>query len=110
MNDFYDTAIVTNHAKKRTKERLGLSKKSADKITQKALDFGIKISDTKGSLRKYLDFLYESHKNSNNTRIYNRKIYLFHNNICITIINLPNRFNKTCDKIQKRINSERKSS
>lgn len=98
---------MTNHAKERTKKRIGLSKKNADKNAQKAYDFGIKHSDTKGSLHKYMDSLYLSHLNSNNTRIYNRKVYLFHDKLCITVLNLPNKFSELCDKIQKRINEQK---
>lgn len=93
---------VTKHGIKRTKERVGLSKKLADKNAQKALDFGIKHSETKGSLNKFMNALYLKYKNSNNTRVYNRKVYLFHNEILITVINLPNKFSAAADKIQKR--------
>lgn len=93
---------ITKHSVKRTKERVGLSKKLADKNAQKALDFGIKHSEAKGSLRKFMDALYLKYKNSNNTRVYNRKVYLFNNEVLITIINLPNKFSATADKIQKR--------
>lgn len=98
---------ITNHAKKRTKKRIGISKKDADRNAQKAYHFGIKHSDTKGKLQKYIDFLYLSHGKSNNTRIYNRKVYLFHNEVLITVLNLPYRFNDLCDKLQKKINEEK---
>lgn len=39
--------VVTEHSVKRTKDRLGLSKKLADKNVQKALEFGITHSDAK---------------------------------------------------------------
>ncbi|MDH6674279.1 hypothetical protein M2277_004971 [Paenibacillus sp. LBL] len=94
--------ITTNHAKQRTKDRLGLSKKLTDKLAQKALDYGIKHSDTAGSLRRFMDSLYLSQRNANNIRIYNRKIYLFHDTILVTIINLPNKYSTLADKIQKR--------
>lgn len=93
---------ITKHGVKRTKERVGLSKKIADKNAQKALDLGVKHSETKGSLKKFMDALYLKYKNSNNTRIYNRKVYLFHGRVLITIINLPNKFSAAADKIQKR--------
>ncbi|MNV48243.1 hypothetical protein D3C71_1401400 [compost metagenome] len=53
-----------------------------------------------------MDSLYLSCKNSNNTRIYNRKVYLFHNDVFITVLNLPNKFNDVTDKIQRRKNEE----
>lgn len=94
-------AIVTNHAKQRTKDRLGVSKKMADKMANKALEHGITHSMAKGNLKGYLDKLYLKHKTANNLRVYNRKVYLFDRGILITIINLPNNLIKIADKIQK---------
>lgn len=94
-------AIVTNHAKQRTKDRLGVSKKIADKIALKALENGITHSLAKGNLKSYLDKLYLTHRNANNLRVYNRKVYLFNKSVLITVINLPNNLIKAADKIQK---------
>ena len=102
MNDNHQIAISTNHAKKRTKDRTGLSKKLADKNAQKALDFGITHGETKGSLKKLIDALYFKNKSANNIRIYHRDIYIFQNEVLITIIDLPNRYAAAADKLQKR--------
>ena len=93
--------VVTNHGEQRVKDRLGLSKKLADKISQKALEHGIKHSETKGSLKRYIDALYLKHKKANNIRIYHRKVYLFKEEILITVLNLPNRYSAITDKLQK---------
>lgn len=61
---------VSRHAAKRTKERVGLSKKIADKNAQKALDEGITHAETRGSLNRYLNHIYFSNKSINNVRIY----------------------------------------
>lgn len=96
-------AIVTNHAKQRAKDRLGVSKKIADKVATKALEGGVTHSLAKGNLKSYLDKLYLKHRNANNLRVYNRKVYLFNNTVLITVINLPNSLIKVADKIQKNI-------
>ena len=98
--------IVTNHAKQRTKDRLGVSKKIADKITNKALENGITHAQAKGNLKAYLDKVYLTHKNANNLRVYNRKVYLFRGAVLITVINLPNKLINIADKIQKNIAKE----
>ena len=100
-------AIVTNHAKERTKERLGLRKKVADKVANKALENGIKHSMAKGNLRKYFEKLYLTERKANNIRIYNRKVYLFKGTVLITVINLPNNLIKAADSIQKNMNTTR---
>lgn len=95
-------AIATDHAKQRTKERLGLSKNLTDKIAQKALDNGVIHSETAGSFKRFYDGLYLRHRNANNIRVYNRKVYLFNDEVLITIINLPNKYNVLADKLQKK--------
>lgn len=94
-------AIVTDHAKQRTKDRLGVSKKLADKIANKALEHGVTHAMAKGNLKGYLDKLYLKHRNANNLRVYNRKVYLFNGTVLITVINLPNKLINIADKIQK---------
>jgi N-acetylneuraminic acid mutarotase len=93
---------ITKHSKKRSKERLGVSNKLTGKLAEKALKFGISQSDVKGNLKRYMDGLYLRHKNANNTKIYNRKVYVFHNEVLITIMNVPNNLSQAADKAQKR--------
>ena len=49
---------LTDHAVQRTKERVGLPKRSAEKNAQKALESGIRHCETKGSLNRYITALY----------------------------------------------------
>ena len=93
---------ITDHGGQRIKDRVGLSKKIADKIAEKALCLGIKHEDTKGSLRRYLDAVYLKKEIPNNIRVYNRKVYLFRNNLLITVLDLPNQYHGTVDKINKK--------
>lgn len=95
-------AIVTSHGSERMRERMGLNKKSLDEVCNKALSRGIKHGDTSGALRKYLDGIYMSHRHSNNTRIYNHKVFVFNGEILITVLNLPNRFKGQVNNINKR--------
>lgn len=52
---------LTDHAVQRTKERVGLPKRSAEKNAQKALESGIRHCETKGSLNRYITALYWKH-------------------------------------------------
>lgn len=94
-------ARTTKHSRKRTKDRLGLSKKLADKNAQKALERGITHSEAKGSLSRYLDGLYLSHEVANNIKVYHRNVYLFRGDRLITIIQLPKNLYVVADKLQK---------
>lgn len=67
---------VTNHAARRTKERLGLPKKLSHKNAENALRYGIRHSDTSGSLNRYISALYWKHETANNVRIYCNNVYM----------------------------------
>jgi hypothetical protein len=94
---------VTIHAKNRIKERMGLKKSSSEKVAYNALAYGLRHEDVAGSLKRFLDKLYFEHLNANNIRIFADKIFLFHNDFLITVINLPSKFRNTVEKIKKQI-------
>ena len=82
---------ITNHAENRLKERCGLSKKARKRNVQKALDDGIRHSECSGKLKKYVDYLFLSYGLGNNIRIYGNHVYIFRNEILITVFALPSR-------------------
>lgn len=97
---------VTNHAVKRTKERLGLSKKLAAKNAERALAEGLRHRDTGGSLYRYIESLYWKNRTANNVRIYCNYVYIFHDSLLITVYPLPQRYRKTVDKLRRKGNSD----
>ena len=93
---------VTRHATKRTKDRVGLSKKIAGKNAEKAFNYGLKHSETKGNLNKYITKLYFSkNNNANNIRVYHEYVYIFNDETLITILELPNNLKALAIKLQK---------
>ena len=99
---FFLMARVTNHAARRTKERLGLSKKLSHKNAENALRYGIRHSDTSGSLNRYISALYWKHETANNVRIYCNNVYIFHGETLITIFPLPQKYRKTAARINRK--------
>lgn len=93
---------VTNHAARRTKERLGLPKKLSHKNAENALRYGIRHSDTSGSLNRYISVLYWKHETANNVRIYCNNVYIFHGETLITIFPLPQKYRKTAARINRK--------
>lgn len=85
---------VTDHAYKRGNERLKLSNKSLLKMAGKAFNEGKKHSDFKGRMEKYFTGLYLKNKTANNIRIYGEYVYLFSQNILITVYRVPNELKK----------------
>ena len=97
-------AHVTDHAAKRTKERLGLSKRLTVKNAERALSEGLSHKETNGSLYRYIESLYWKHQTANNIRIYCNNVYIFHNTLLITVYALPQRYRKVENKLRKRKN------
>lgn len=87
---------VTNHAARRTKERLGLPKKLSHKNAENALRYGIRHSDTSGSLNRYISALYWKHETANNVRIYCNNVYIFHGETLITIFSAAAEIPQNC--------------
>ena len=84
------TLQVTRHGFKRGKQRIGIPKKAIERNAQKALEYGIDHRHAVGSLQRYLAVLYNRyHGNGNNIRIYNDFVYVFHDEILITVLNVP---------------------
>ena len=81
--------VVTNHARKRFKERLGLPKRACQRQAEKAMDVGRKHSDAKGKARKYMNSLFLRYKKANNMRVYGEAIYVFKGAILITVMHFP---------------------
>ena len=95
--------LVTKHARERINERMGIPKKSADVIARKALDKGIKFNETTGRLRKYISWLStKTEGGCNNIRIYAEKVFIFHDEILITVIQIPQMYVQAVRKVTNR--------
>ena len=99
--DSNDDVVVTRHAKKRIRQRLGINKKSAENAAEKAMQFGITHAEAKGKLCKHMDGIYRLSYNPNNMRVYNRSVYLFRGTKLITVLPLPKNLWAQADKQQK---------
>jgi len=83
--------IMTNHGRQRIKERCGVRKSCAEKVAERAQQRGVERSQTKGSLRKWLDEKYISGEGENGTIwIYQEKAFIFtKQNVLVTVLQLP---------------------
>lgn len=92
---------ITDHAYDMAKERLGMNRTSFEKISAKALEFGVKQSDSAGNLKRYIDSKYFAQKSANNIRIYGENLFIFSKQTLITVYQIPNNLRKSALKIQK---------
>ena len=86
--------FATDHAYKRAKQRFHWKKNTLDRMIKKAFMEGIKHSDTKGSLKKYINSLWFKYKFVNNVRIYGENIYFFKDTLLITLYRVENKLIK----------------
>lgn len=85
-----DKIKVSRHAYERLHERCGLSRKAAIRMAEKAFYTGMKHSDTKGQINRWITSLYFNNKNANNIRLYGNFVYIFCNKILVTVLEIPN--------------------
>ena len=85
-----DKIEVSRHAYERLHERCGLSRKAATRMAEKAFYTGMKHSDTRGQINRWLTSLYFNNKNANNIRLYGNFAYIFCNKILVTVLEIPN--------------------
>lgn len=80
---------VTKHAKKRVKERVGVSKTKADKMAKMAIERGVERTQTKGRLRKWVDSQFYKNPHTTEIYIYGDKAYIFIGEGLITVLQIP---------------------
>lgn len=83
--------ILTEHAEHRMKERLGLPKSARLGAAQRAFEHGKTHGEAKGSLRRYLDRCWLSHRQANNVRLHAEHIWFFRDQTLITVYEIPKR-------------------
>lgn len=93
---------ISMHAAERLKERCGMNKKSMQRMAQKVFDEGIRHSQTKGRLNKWVTGLYFKNPKAKNIRLYGDKAYIFCGEILVTVIQIPAGLMKDFKKMVKK--------
>jgi len=93
--------IVTKHATKRMRQRIGVNKGATEELARKALSKGVKHHETSGPLKAYLDSVFFRNNDADNLRVYGDKVFIFSGNSLVTVLNLPNKYRKTALAISK---------
>lgn len=93
---------ITRHAEQRMRERLGINKKSIERIAQRAFDEGIKHSETKGNLNKWVTSVYFKNESANNIRIYGNTLFIFDDNKLVTVYYIPRNLTKKLESMVKK--------
>lgn len=97
------TLQVSRHGRKRSVQRIGIPRKAVERNAQKALVDGIDHRHAVGALQRYLAMLYNRYdRNGNNIRVYHEFVYVFHDEILITVLCVPPNLRKAALRQQKR--------
>lgn len=91
---------LTKHSIARLEQRCGVSKKNAPKVAKRAFRTGITHAETHGNLHRFLDSLYLSQKKGTNMRIYGNAVFVFREDVLITVINIPENLMKEVKSIK----------
>ena len=92
---------ITEHAYMRAKERLSLSAESLDRLAERAYNEGLKHSDTRSRLNRWMDGLYLEHRSADNIRLYGENAFIFSKETLITVFQVPNDLRKFLKKFKK---------
>ena len=71
---------VSRHAERRLRERLGINRRAAKRLAEKAFYEGVRHKDTCGRLKKWMSGLYKKNRKANNMRIYGDFLYRWDEN------------------------------
>lgn len=104
--------IVSNHANSRMRERIGINKKSCQRLAEKAYNDGIASIDATGELRNYMNYVANKHHNNAFVRLYGDKVFIYAKEfdeiakttklILVTVIQIPNNLTKKNILTQKK--------
>jgi hypothetical protein len=79
---------ASKHATKRMRQRLGLTKKAAQREVQRAAG-AMGIEDCHGELRNYLEHLLANHGSDAEYRVTPAAVYVFRNAVLVTVLKVP---------------------
>ncbi len=83
--------ILTNHAVHRIRQRMGVSKRAAERIAMKAWTEGITHSETTNykHLNRWVTKQYFWNRQANQIRLWGDKAFLFSGTTLMTVIQIP---------------------
>jgi hypothetical protein len=94
---------ITEHGRKRARERVGVSKKGVDRLAANALKRGFRHGQFSGRFKRWLDGVFLTHRKPNNMRVYGDKVFLFDRETLITVLPIPADFRGVLAKKSKTV-------
>lgn len=98
--------LITKHAACRLHQRSGLNKKSMQRIVDNVYISGYPIDATKGGLKRWMAKIAANNLNAQDLRLYGDKLYIFSDNVLVTVLNVPNDLKKNMKKMIEKESSD----
>lgn len=92
---------LTHHSVRRMHDRIGVTKGNAKKHAKKVLEIGIQHKDTLGKLNQWMNREFLRYRTANNMRYYAGRLYIFSNQLMITVLNAQPEIEKNLSKYVK---------
>ncbi len=100
--DAVESVRVTHHAAERMRERMGLCKKSVQRMADRAWSKGIQIMQAEGRIKNLALRQIMKYDKGHDSRIYGHYLYIFQNNVLITVLPLLPFYRKAADGIRSK--------
>lgn len=81
--------IISEHAKKRSKSRANFKGNNLLHMAKKAYFKGLGFTNARGKILEFIKQKYHTEYRANNIKVYGRFVYIFRNNVLLTVIDLP---------------------
>lgn len=75
---------------------------SSSRMANLAIERGVKRTDITGGLRRYLDDLYYEKSLYPDIYVYNNSVFLFVNDVLVTVLSLPTKYHGTMVNIKRK--------
>ena len=80
--------VLTKHARKRIRERLGIPNRGVEREFQRALE-GLTIQQTTGRLKRWLKYQRKKYGHAAHYRVTPNAVFAFQGNSMVTVLLLP---------------------
>ncbi len=83
------TLHITEHAFRRAKERLGLSRSATERMAARTFSEGVRHNEVAGALKSFLDDVFLSRRTADNARVYGEIVWVFSGHSLLTVLWVP---------------------
>lgn len=81
--------VITKHAQYRGEKRVNVRGNTFVNMVLKAYTFGLGFENARQDMLEFIKRKYQSEYKANNVKVWGRHVYIFKNNLLLSVIDLP---------------------